>query len=109
LPLEFHRDKQGVTKAVWSGDDNSGRLLAQFFESDLGADAGYSERLKIEAEKHHHGHAPPWRTSGNAFSITMENSKVTVRPLFGADQHLSHSIDVSDFLSLLHRWHEATS
>ncbi len=106
LRIEFHRDQQGVSKAVWSGDDASGQLLAQFFESDLAADAAYRERLEVEAEKHRLGHAAAWKTSGNSFAVTMQDKKVSLRPLFGADQHRSHTVEIEDFLHLLHRWRD---
>jgi hypothetical protein len=104
LPLEFHRDKQGAFKAVWSGEDASGHLLAQFFEAELGADAAYYQRLESEAENHRHGHAATWRTSGNSFGVTMKDKKVSLSPLFGKDQNHTYTLDVSDFLTLLHRW-----
>ena len=51
LPLTFHRDKEGAARAVWSGGDAAGNLLAQFFEAELGADAAYCDRFQSEAER----------------------------------------------------------
>ena len=102
--LRFHRDKQGIARAVSSSDDTSSSLLAQFFESELGADAAYRERLISEAEKHGHGHAAAWKTSGNSYAVEIASSKVTLRPLFGTDQHHSCTIDLPEFMRLLYDW-----
>jgi hypothetical protein len=106
VPLTFHRDKKGVARAVWSGEDAAGNLLAQFFEAELGADATYRDSLCAEAEKHHHGRGTPWRTSGNLFAVVIEGSTVCLRPLFGANQNHAYTVDVSEFLALLSKWRE---
>ncbi len=106
LPLTFHRDTEGVSRAVWSGDDAAGNLLAQFFETELGADTAYCDRLRAEAEKHHHGRGMPWRTSGNLFAVAIEGSMICLRPLFGANQDRACTVEVSQFLKLLHIWRD---
>ncbi len=102
--LKFHRDKRGIARAVASTDDASSSLLAQFFESELGADAAYRERLVAEAEKQGHGHAAAWKTSGNSYAVEIASSKVTLRPLFGTDQHHSCTIELPEFVKLLNDW-----
>ena len=102
--LEFHRDKQGNARAIWSGKDPAGSLLAQFFEAELGADTAYCDRLLAEAEKHHQGHSAAWKTSGNAFAVEIDGAKVNIRPLFGADQHHSYTAELPEFLALLQTW-----
>jgi hypothetical protein len=106
LPLTFRHDKQGVARAVWSGEDASGNLLAQFFEAELGADVAYCDRLRAEAEKHRHGRGTSWRTSGNLYAVAIEGSTISLRPLFGANQNQVGTVDVSDFLALLQKWRE---
>ena len=106
LPLTFHRDKEGVARAVWSGEDEAASLLAQFFEAELGADAAYCDRLLAEAHTHRQGRGPAWRTSGNLFAVSIDGSTVSLQPLFGANQSRSYTLAVAEFARLLHNWRE---
>lgn len=105
-PLTFHRDQHGVARAVWSGEDAAGSLLAQFFEAELGADTAYCDRLLAEAQAHRHGQGPAWKTSGNAFAVSIDGPTVSLCRLFGVSQNQPYSLPVAEFLKLLHHWRE---
>jgi len=73
-------------------------------ENDVVTARAYCDRLRAEAEKHHHGHGMPWRTSGNLFAVAVEGSMVCLRPLFGANQNRAYTVGVAEFLKLLQKW-----
>jgi len=104
--LRFHRDKNGVARAVWSGADPAGKILSRFFEKELAADAAYCERLLAEAEEHSRAGSGSWKCSGNSFAVSFDAAKVSLRPLFGAKRNRAYLIDACEFLALLQEWRE---
>ena len=103
-PLRFHRDRQGAVLAEWTGEDPAGSMLAHFFDADLAGDQSFCDRLLAEGEARLKAKTGCWRTSGNAFALTLDASRATLRPLFGNYEQDEFVLPTRQLLQLVRKW-----
>ena len=102
--LRLHRDQHGLVRAEATADDPAGQHWAQFFETELAGNAAFCDRLLAEREAHRKEGS--WKTSGNAFSVTLDATQATLRPLFGKTESQTYVLPAAEFLDLVRKWRE---
>jgi hypothetical protein len=102
--IRLHRDQHGQVRAEATGDDPAGRHWARFFETELSGNAAFCDRLLAEAEAHHNEGS--WKTSGNAFAVTLDANHATLRPLFGHSAAEEYVLPIAEFAGLVRKWRE---
>jgi hypothetical protein len=104
--LRLHRNPHGQVRAEAAADDPAGRHWAQFFETELAGNAAFCDRLLAEGEAHHT--EGTWKTSGNAFGLTLDAHQASLRPLFGKTAEQTYVLPAAEFLDLVRKWRELT-
>lgn len=102
--IRVYRDQHGHLRAEAAGGDTAGHQWARFFETELSGNVPLCERLLAEGAAHHQQGS--WKTSGNAFALSLDPAHATLRPLFGKKEDHEYVLPLAEFLSLVRQWRE---